>query len=82
MKKRGRSCGCHSHNGLLLSPEGLAQRGGDRRRELLGVDDDVFSRYLDKVGSVSALIEIEDDFEYVPDHHELFEGDPHGSSSS
>ena len=63
----GRVCGCHSHNGLLLSPEGLAQREGDSL-ELAGV---VARRYLDKVGSVSALVEVEDDFDYDPRHVEL-----------
>ena len=44
-------CGCHSHNGFRLSPEGLAQR--DREGpELAGV---IAKRYLDKVGSVSGL---------------------------
>jgi len=45
------NCRCHSHNGLLLSPEGLAQREGS----LLEVDGMEPSRYLDKVGSVSGL---------------------------
>ena len=62
-----RRCGCHSHNGLLLSPEGLAQREPESL-ELAGV---AARRYLDKVGSVSALIEIENDFAYDPDHVEL-----------
>ena len=51
MKARARTCGCHSHNGLLLSLEGLAQR----ELKLDGVDDVDASLYLDKVGSVSAL---------------------------
>jgi len=37
-------------------------------------------QYLDRSGSVSALIEIEIDATYVPDHNELFQQeDPHGS---
>ncbi len=44
-------CGCHSHNGFQLSPEGLAQREREGP-ELAGV---VAKRYLDKVGSVSGL---------------------------
>ncbi len=38
-------------------------------------------QYLDKVGSVSGLIEIENDFAYDPTHIELNHvmGDPHGS---
>ena len=62
-----RKCSCHSHGGFQLSPEGLAQR----EFELPGVDGVDVSRYLDKVGSVSGLIEIENDFEYDPDHVEL-----------
>jgi len=48
---KDRSCGCHSHNGFRLSPEGLAQREFD----LPGVDSMAARCYLDKVGSVSAL---------------------------
>ncbi len=62
-----RDCTCHSHNGFRLSPEGLAQR----ELELDGVDGMDASRYLDKSGSVSASVEVEDDFEYDPDHVEL-----------
>ncbi len=62
------NCTCHSHGGFVLkrgpsgpaqqlSLEGLAPRGGNG--------------YLDRVGSVSALIEIEDDFEYDANHVEL-----------
>ena len=57
------SCGCNSHNGLLtakglleveeahrrFSLEGLSPRGG--------VDTGEVCSYLDKVGSVSALVE-------------------------
>ena len=46
-----RNCGCHSHNGFVLSPEGLAQREFD----LPGVAAMATKRYLDKVGSVSGL---------------------------
>ena len=49
MKK---DCGCHSHNGFQLSPEGLAQREDVR---LEGVDMELPLQYLDKVGSVSGL---------------------------
>ena len=62
-----RTCGCHSHNGLLLSPEGLAQR----ELELDEVDAMGPDRYLDKVGSVSGLVEVEVDSEYDPQHSEL-----------
>ncbi len=44
-------CGCHSHNGFQLSPEGLAQREDVR----YGVDTVDMFGYLDKVGSVSGL---------------------------
>ena len=50
-------CSCHSHNGLIRSPEGLAQRLPVRGVEVDRMDE---SRYLDKVGSVSALAEAED----------------------
>jgi len=50
-----RRCGCHSHNGLLLSPEGLAQREDSRLLSPLGVDEHPDQLYLDKVSSVSAL---------------------------
>ncbi len=43
-------CTCHSHNGLVLSPEGLAQRENVRD----GLDNMESSLYLDRVGSVSA----------------------------
>ncbi len=54
-------CSCHSHNGFLLSSTELAQQ------ETLGLcipcgvvapgEDQL---YLDKVGSVSGLVEVED----------------------
>jgi len=50
------SCRCYAHNGLVRSPEGLAQRD-PVGPELAGT---VAARYLDKVGSVSALVEVED----------------------
>ena len=56
-----RSCGCHSHNGLVLSPEGLAQRELEGP-ELAGV---VAKRYLDKVGSVSGLRRDEDMYDLI-----------------
>ncbi len=51
-----RTCGCHSHNGFQLSPEGLAQR----ELELPGVDGMALRSYVDKVGSVSGLRRDED----------------------
>ncbi len=57
-----RKCGCHSHGGFQLSPEGLAQREPESL-ELAGV---AASRYLDKVGSVSGL-ELERDFHVFDD---------------
>ena len=73
MKARAQTCRCHSHNGLLLSPEGLAQRSEDSL-ELAGA---VASRYLDKVGSVSALIEPSEpifDFALIDEQHRRFLG--------
>ena len=49
---KARTCGCHSHNGLLLSPEGLAQRGDAAP----GVDAMELPRYIDRVGSVSGSL--------------------------
>ncbi len=54
MKRR--TCGCHSHNGLLLSPEGLAQR----ELRSTGLTDRDFFAILDSKVSVSALVEVEE----------------------
>ena len=65
-------CGCHSHNGFILSPEGLAQR--ERQLDVfreVGLTRDEECVRLDMSGSVSGLIEVEDDFEYDPNHIEL-----------
>ncbi len=51
-----RTCGCHSHNGLLLSPEGLAQR----EFKLGEVDYMGPSSYLDSMVSMSASRRDED----------------------
>jgi len=66
------SCGCHSHNGFRLSPEGLAQREHESL-ELAGM---VATRYLDRVGSVSGL-ELERDLfvhddEYIDSQYRRF----------
>ena len=50
MKDLSRTCGCHSHNGFQLSPEGLAQRSD---AVLEGVDMGTAHGYIDKVVSVS-----------------------------
>ena len=57
---------------------------GSERAAELWVDEVIDSagrfQYLDRSGSVSALIEIENDCAYVPDHNRLFlQEDPHGS---
>ena len=70
-----RKCGCHSHGGFLLSPEGLAQR----ELRLPGVAGMRSSCYVDRVGSVSVLVEVEDDFEYDQNHVELNQRLIHGS---
>ena len=54
-------CSCHSHNGFLT------RRGHESLAEAARL------QYLDKVVSVSGLIEIENDFEYDPNHIELNE---------
>ena len=63
MKARAQTCRCHSHNGLLLSPEGLAQR----ELKLNALDAMGIRPYLDKSGSVSAMVEVEDLYEFVTD---------------
>ncbi len=55
-RRRMRKCGCHSHNGFVLGSERTAQREIFRR----GVDNVEMFGYLDKVGSVSALVEGEE----------------------
>ncbi len=62
-----RKCGCHSHGGFLLAPPEPRSEGAICN----GVDGTGASPYLDLVGSVSALVEVEDDFEYDPNHIEL-----------
>ncbi len=62
-------CGCRSHNGFLTS-KGL-EEAALRERESLELAGAVARRYLDRVGSVSALIEIENDYDYDVNHVEL-----------
>ena len=57
-----RRCGCYAHNGLVLSPEGLAQR----EVKLNGVDSMQSSVYIDSGVSVSGL-ELERDFHVFDD---------------
>ncbi len=61
--------GHHSRNGFLtaLGLEEAAQREGF----CLGVDGMPIRVYLDEVGSVSALVEVEDDCDYDERHVEL-----------
>ena len=49
-----RRCGCHSHNGFLLEPEGLAEQ-----TSLEGLTPMSDCVRVDVQGSVSALIEVE-----------------------
>ena len=53
---KARTCGCHSHGGFLLSPEGLEQRE-------LGFEEylaaGVTPVYIDSVGSVSGVITVD-----------------------
>ena len=63
-----RTCGCHSHNGLLLSPEGLAQR----EFGLDGVDAMAPGSYLDIESSVSGL-ELERDLYAIQTSVQLLE---------
>ena len=49
-----RDCSCHSHNGYLLKPSGFAQQ-----LSLEGLDSRRVPEYVDRVRSVSALVEAE-----------------------
>ncbi len=62
-------CSCLSHNGFLTDRgyAEVAQRGLFAR----GVDDTVLRCYLDNVGSVSALVEVEDLYAHVTDQELL-----------
>ncbi len=61
-------CGCLSHNGFL-TVRGYAERA--QRTSLEGLAPFGECEYVDRVGSVSALVEVEDDFDYDPLHVEL-----------
>ena len=52
------ACGCRAYNGFLT------RKGYELAAEADG-------SYLDKVGSVSALVEVEEDYTYDPRHIEL-----------
>ena len=72
------SCGCSSHNGFLTA-KGLEE--AEQRRaassETLEVAGRQLTLYLDKVGSVRALVEVEDDATYDSHHSELNESFVH-----
>ena len=51
-----RVCGCHFHNGLLLSPEGLAQR-----KDSFGGNLEMFPEYTEQVGVSGSGLELERD---------------------
>ncbi len=61
-------CNCRSH-GSFLTAKGLKEAA--QRFSLEGLAPRGDHEYLDKVGSVSGLVEVEDDFEYDPTHTEL-----------
>ncbi len=61
-------CRCLSHNGFLTD-RGYAEVA--QGRSLEGLDPRGVCEYVDKSGSVSALVEVEDDFDYDPKHVEL-----------
>jgi len=67
-----RNCGCHSHNGLLLSPEGLAQRDSFVSLSPLGVDEKDDQLYVDTDDSVSGL-ELERDLYEIQTSNQLLE---------
>ncbi len=52
-------CECLAHNSFLTA-NGLRE-AAQRELGLDGVDNTAAMRYLDKVGSVSALVEVEED---------------------
>ena len=58
-------CGCIAHSGFLTA-KGLAETA-QREIVLSGVDGMDPRLYLDKVGSVSGLVEVEDLYEGVGD---------------
>ncbi len=64
------TCKCLSHNGFLTA-KGLAEAAQRERAglELLAVGET--RCYLDRVGSVSALVEVEEDYDYDVLHVEL-----------
>ena len=70
-----RRCGCHSHGGFILSPEGLAQR--ERQLDVfrsVPLTEDAGSVTLDIVGSVSAseLPELVFDDALLEEQHRRF----------
>ncbi len=62
-------CECLSHNGLLTA-KGL-QEAAQREACRHSVDGMAPRPYVDRVGSVSALVEVEDDSDYDELHVEL-----------
>ena len=73
-------CNCHAH-GSFLTAKGLEEAA--QRFSLEGLDSRGVAGEVDRVGSVSALVEVEDDFEYDALHTELNDlvevGDPQRS---
>ncbi len=55
-------CNCRSHNGFLTV---LGFKDAKRERQLDALDNMGIVPYLDKSGSVSALVEVEDLYEFV-----------------
>ena len=62
-------CNCRSHNGFF-TVRGYAEHA-QRENDRAYLASMAPKRYLDKLGSVSALIEIEIDGEYDPRHTEF-----------
>jgi len=63
-----RSCSCFAHDGFQLGPE---VSGPAEQLSLEGLTPRGVSDRVDRSVSVSALVEVEDDFDYEPDHNEL-----------
>ncbi len=64
-------CSCSAHN-TFLTAKGHREAVAAQRSDSSFVFDGMAARrYLDRVGSVSASVEVEDDFDYDPKHVEL-----------
>ena len=70
-------CTCRSHGGFLTQ---LGLEEAAQRLSLEGLSPRGDLEYIDRVDSVSALVEVEDDFDYDPAHVELNRREIHHGS--